>query len=147
MKAREYIEHQYLPWILFLDSKDTIKHFTVGKEEYLCELYNHISKEFKALERYELFMFRVEFSKLMSPFGMLNVIAVKTPEARLQGESSMLIVLYNDSHLLYYTVDYVMDITYAIKKYHNKKVTTIDNTEFNYKEIIKKITNDLLING
>ena len=147
MKAREYIEHQYLPWILFLDSKDTIKHFTVGKEEYLCELYNHISKEFKALERYELFMFRVEFSKLMSPFGMLNVIAVKTPEARLQGESSMLIILYNDTQLLYYTVDYVMDITYAIKKYHNKKVTTIDNTEFNYKEILKKITNDLLING
>lgn len=147
MKAREYIEHQYLPWILFLDSKDTIKHFTVGKEEYLCELYNHISKEFKALERYELFMFRVEFSKLMSPFGMLNVIAVKTPEARLQGESSMLIILYNDSHLLYYTVDYVMDITYAIKKYFNKKVTTIDNTDFNYKEIIKRITNDLLMNG
>ena len=44
MKAREYIEHQYLPWILFLDPKDTIKHFTSSKEEYVCELYNHISK-------------------------------------------------------------------------------------------------------
>ena len=48
MKAREYIEHHYLPWILFLDRKDTIRHFVEKKEMYLCEMYNHISKEFKA---------------------------------------------------------------------------------------------------
>ena len=46
MRAREYIEHQYIPWILFLDKRDTIKHFVDGKESYLCELYNHISKIF-----------------------------------------------------------------------------------------------------
>ena len=146
MKAREYIEHQYLPWILFLDPKDTIKHFTSNKEGYVCELYNHISKEFKALERYELFMFRVEFSKQMTPRGMINIIAVKTPETRLQGESAFLFVAYNDKEVRYYTVDFVMDITYSIKKYHHKKVSILDNTELNYKQIINKITMDLMGN-
>ena len=42
MKAREYIEHKFLPWILFLDKYDTINHFNNGKEAYLMELYNHI---------------------------------------------------------------------------------------------------------
>ena len=144
MKAREYIEHQYLPWILFLDPKDTIKHFTSNKEQYVCELYNHISKEFKVLERYELFMFRVEFSKQMTPNGMVNIIVVKTPDVRLQGESALLVIAYNDKELRYYTVDYVMDITYSIKKYHNKKVSTLDNAELNYKDIMNKITLDLM---
>ena len=117
MRAREYIEHQYIPWILFLDKRDTIKHFVDGKESYLCELYNHISKEFKALERYELFMFRVEFLKQATPLGLVHIIAVKTPEAILQGESAYLFIVYNDNVLINYTVDYVLDITYAIKKY------------------------------
>ncbi len=144
MRAREYIEHQYIPWILFLDKRDTIKHFVDGKESYLCELYNHISKEFKALERYELFMFRVEFLKQATPLGLVHIIAVKTPEAILQGESAYLFIVYNDNELIYYTVDYVLDITYAIKKYKDKKVTTIDNTELNLKEIMNKITMDLM---
>lgn len=144
MKAREYIEHQYLPWILFLDKKDTIRHFTERKEGYLCELYNHISKEFKALERYELFMFRVEFSKQATPFGMTNVISIKTPEAILQGDSAYIFIIYNDNELIYYTVDYVLDITYSIKKYHNKKVVTIDNTQLDLKEIMHKINMDLM---
>ncbi len=144
MKAREYIEHQYLPWILFLDKKDTIRHFTERKEGYLCELYNHISKEFKALERYELFMFRVELSKQATPLGMVNIISVKTPEAILQGESAYIFIIYNDNELIYYTVDYVLDITYSIKKYHNKKVVTIDNTKLDLKEIMNKINMDLI---
>ena len=101
MRAREYIEHQYIPWILFLDKRDTIKHFVDGKESYLCELYNHISKEFKALERYELFMFRVEFLKQATPLGLVHIIAVKTPEAILQGESAYLFIVYNDNELIY----------------------------------------------
>ncbi len=144
MRAREYIEHQYIPWILFLDKRDTIKHFVDGKESYLCELYNHISKEFKALERYELFMFRVEFLKQATPLGLVHIIAVKTPEAILQGESAYLFIVYNDNELIYYTVDYVLDITYAIKKYKDKKFTTICNTELNLKEIMNKITMDLM---
>ena len=144
MKAREYIEHQYLPWILFLDPKDTIKHFTSSKEEYVCELYNHISKEFKALERYELFMFRVEFAKQMTSHGMYNVISVKTPEAFLQGESAYIFVVYNDSDIRYYTIDYVMDITYSVKKYHNKNVSILENTELDLKKISKIITMDLM---
>ena len=139
LKAREYIEHQYLPWILFLDKKDTIKHFTDRKEDFLCELYNHISKEFKALERYELFMFRVEVSKHASPIGMVNLISVKTPDAIFQGDSAYIFIIYNDDELIYYTVDYVLDITYSIKKYHNKKVVTIDNTTLDLKEILNKI--------
>lgn len=144
MKAREYIEHQYLPWILFLDPSDTIKHFSNGKESFLCELYNHISKEFKALERYELFMFRVEFKKQMSPIGLINMICVKTPEAILQGEASYIFIIHNEKELIYYTVDYVLDITYAIKKYHNKTVVTVDNTTNDIKEIIHKIMIDLM---
>lgn len=144
MKAREYIEHQYLPWILFLDPKDTIKHFVDKKEEYLCELYNHISKEFKALERYELFMFRVETYKQMTPLGMMNFIAAKTPDVYYQSDSAFLIIGYNDKELFYYTVDYVLDSTFSIKKYYDKKVVIIDNTDGNFKDIMNKINMDLL---
>ena len=144
MKAREYIEHHYLPWILFLDKKDTIRHFTEKKEMYLCEMYNHISKEFKALERYELFMFRVEFSKMVSSKGLLNVISVKAPEAISQGDSIFFFIVYNDTQLLYYTVDYVLDITYSIKKYKDKDVSIIDNTTLDIKEIFSKINMDLM---
>ena len=144
MKAREYIEHQYLPWILFLDKKDTIRHFTEKKEMYLCEMYNHISKEFKALERYELFMFRVEFSKMVSSKGLLNVISVKAPEAISQGDSIFFFIVYNDTELLYYTVDYVLDSTYSIKKYKDKDVSIIDNTTLDIKEIFSKINMNLM---
>ena len=144
MKAREYIEHKYLPWILFLDKKDTIRHFTEKKEGYLYEMYNHISKEFKALERYELFMFRVEFSKQVSPKGLLNIISVKTPEAVNQGDSAYLFIVYNDNELIYYTIDFVLGETYSIKKYKDKKVTIIDNTNLDLKEIMRKINVDLM---
>ena len=144
MKAREYIEHQYLPWILFLDRKDTIKHFTERKEAYLCEMYNHISKEFNALERYELFMFRVEFSKIPSSKGLLHVISVKAPEAFSQGDAAYLFIVYNDHELVYYTIDYVLDITYSIKRYKDKKVSIIDNTTLDIKEIMRKINIDVM---
>jgi hypothetical protein len=144
MKAREYIEHKYLPWILFLDKKDTIKHFTEKKEAYLCEMYNHISKEFNALERYELFMFRVEFFKQASPNGMLNIIGVKTPEVFNQGDAAYLFIVYNDHELVYYTIDYLLQETYSIKRYKDKKVIIIDNTTLDIKEIMRKINIDLM---
>ena len=144
MKAREYIEHQYLPWILFLDKSDTIRHFIDRKEAYLYEMYNHISKEFNALERYELFMFRVEFSKQVSPKGLLNIISIKTPEAFNQGDAAYLFIVYSDNELVYYTIDFVLGETYSIKKYKDKKVTIIDNTNFDLKEIMRKINLDLM---
>jgi hypothetical protein len=144
MKAREYIEHQYIPWILFLDRHDTIKHFLEGKENYLNELYNHISKEFHAIERYELFMFRVHVEKKMLPIGMSNIIIAKTPNAIYSGDCAYLFIVYNDKELIYYTVDYVMDVTYSVKKYYNKKVSVIGNCTLEMNEIIDVIQRDLL---
>lgn len=144
MKAREYIEHQYLPWILFLDPKDTIRQIIDRKEGYLFELYNHISKEFKALERYELFMFRVQFSKQMLPMGMSNIITIKTPEVLSSGDSAYLFIVYKENVLIYYTVDLVLDNMYQIKKFHNKKTTVIANTSNNLSEITNAITTNLM---
>ena len=144
MKAREYIEHQYIPWILFLDKKDTIKHFREGKEGYLYELYNHISKEFNAIERYELFMFRVQIEKKMLPIGMSNIITVKTPNAIYNGDSAYLFIVYNDSKLIYYTVDFVIDNTYSVRRYHEKKVTVIGSCGLELHEINELIQRDLL---
>ena len=75
---------------------------------------------------------------------MLNFITVKAPEANLQGESAYLIIVYNDKELMYYTVDYVLDITYSIKKYQNKNVSIIDNTTLDLKEVLSKINIDLM---
>lgn len=144
MKAREYIEHQYIPWILFLDRHDTIKHFLEGKENYLNELYNHISKEFHAIERYELFMFRVQVEKKMLPIGMSNIIIAKTPNAIYSGDCAYLFIVYNDKELIYYTVDYIMDVTYSVKKYYNKKVSVIGNCTSEMNEIFDLIQRDLL---
>lgn len=144
MKAREYIEHQYIPWILFLDKKDTIKHFLEGKENYLNELYNHISKEFHAIERYELFMFRVHTEKKMLPIGMSNIIIAKTPNAIYSGDSAYLLIVYNDKELIYYTVDYVIDQTYSVRKYHNKKSIIIGNCILELGQIYDVIQRDLL---
>ena len=144
MKAREYIEHKYIPWILFLDPKNTIKQINTRKEEHFCELYNHISKEFNALERYELFMFRVEFSKIHTPSQIWNVTTIKTPMVYSQGDCAYLFIVHTDKDVIYYTADYVLDITFAIKKYHNKEVTIVCNTELNQKEIVAKITMDLM---
>lgn len=144
MKAREYIEHKFLPWILFLDKYDTINHFNNGKEAYLMELYNHISKEFNALERYELYMFRVQFSKTMLPQGISNIITIKTPEVFSQGDCAYLFIVYNDLELIYYTVDYVMDNTFSIRKIHNKTQKIIGNTTHDFNEITKVINMDLM---
>lgn len=144
MKAREYIEHQYIPWILFLDRHDTIKHFLEGKENYLNELYNHISKEFHAIERYELFMFRVQVEKKMLPIGMSNIIIAKTPNAIYSGDCAYLFIVYNDKELIYYTVDYIMEVTYSVKKYYNKKVSVIGNCTSEMNEIFDLIQRDLL---
>lgn len=143
MKAREYIEHQFLPWILFLDSKDTIKQITERKEGYLFELYNHISKEFNAIERYELFMFRVQFFTQMLPIGMSNIILMKMPEALNSGDCAYVFIVHNDYHLIYYTVDFVNSELYQLKKYYNKKVETIANCTLDIKEIINAISQEL----
>lgn len=143
MKAREYIEHQFLPWILFLDKNETIKQIKDRKEGYLLELYNHISKEFMALERYELFMFRTEFFTQMLPIGLSNIILIKTPEVLSSGDSAYLFIVHNDSHLIYYTVDLVSSGMYQIKKYYNKKVEVIANTSIDIREIMNEISQEL----
>lgn len=143
MKAREYIEHQFLPWILFLDKNETIKQIKDRKEGYLLELYNHISKEFMALERYELFMFRTEFFTQILPIGLSNIILIKTPEALSSGDSAYLFIVHNDSHLIYYTVDLVSSGMYQIKKYYNKKVEVIANTSIDIREIMNEISEEL----
>ena len=143
MKAREYIEHQFLPWILFLDKNETIKQIKDRKEGYLLELYNHISKEFMALERYELFMFRTEFFTQILPIGLSNIILIKTPEALSSGDSAYLFIVHNDSHLIYYTVDLVSSGMYQIKKYYNKKVEVIANTSIDIREIMNEISQEL----
>ena len=146
MKAREYIEHQFLPWILFLDKDDTIKQIKERKEGYVYELYNHISKEFNAIERYELFMFRVQFFTQMMPIGMTNIILIKTPEALSIGDSAYLFIVHNDSHLIYYSVDLVAPSIYQLKKYHNKKHEVIANCGLDIKEIMNTISQELLFN-
>ena len=143
MKAREYIEHQFLPWILFLDKNETIKQITDRKEGYLFELYNHISKEFNALERYELFMFRVQFFTQMLPIGMSNIILIKTPEALSSGDSAYLFIVHNNSSLIYYSVDLINQGIYQIKKYQNKKAEVIANTSLDIKEIMNTISQEL----
>ena len=145
MKAREYIEHQFLPWILFLDKNETIKQIKERKEGYLFELYNHISKEFNALERYELFMFRVQFFTQMLPIGMSNIILIKTPLALNSGDSAYLFIVYNDSHLIYYSVDLVNGDIYQIKKYYNKKVEVIANSSLDIKKMMTLISENLFI--
>lgn len=147
VKAREYIEHKFLPWILFLEKKNTIKHFIDGKEAYLTELYNHISKEFKSLEHYELYMFRVQFIiEILPKLGLSNILIIKTPEAKYQNEAQYIIIIYNDDLLLYYTVDYLMDITYQIKKTVDKNTTIVANTTLDIKQIMQQIKNDLMMN-
>ena len=143
MKAREYIEHQFLPWILFLDKNETIKQITERKEGYLFELYNHISKEFRVLERYELFMFRVQFFTQMLPIGMSNIILIKTPEALNSGDSAYLFIVHNNSNLIYYSVDMVTPEMYQIRKYHNRKIEVIANCGLEIKEIMNTISQEL----
>lgn len=145
MKAREYIEHNYLPWILFLDSKDTINHFINGKEEFLCELYNHITKEFKAIDFYELYMFRIQRMKLMTPSGMAEVIIAKTPPVRNANDVSYMVIVHNENLLLYYTLDFVMDVTYQVRRYRNREQTVIATITNEYNELMNVIKSDLLM--
>lgn len=145
MKAREYIEHNYLPWILFLDSKDTINHFINGKEEFLCELYNHITKEFKAIDFYELYMFRIQRMKLMTPSGMAEVIIAKTPPVRNANDVSYMVIVHNENLLLYYTLDFVMDVTYQVRRYQNREQTVIATITNEYNELMNVIKSDLLM--
>ena len=143
MKAREYIEHQFLPWILFLDPKETIKQITDKKEGYLFELYNHISKEFNAIDRYELFMFRVEFFTQMLPIGISNIILMKTPEALNIGDSAYLFIVHNNNYLIYYTVDRVNGELFQIKKYIEGKTKIISNSSLDTREIMNAISQEL----
>ena len=145
MKAREYIEHNYLPWILFLDSRDTINHFINGKEEFLCELYNHITKEFKAIDFYELYMFRIQRMKLMTPSGMAEVIIAKTPPVRNANDVSYMVIVHNENLLLYYTLDFVMDVTYQVRRYQNREQTVIATITNEYNELMNVIKSDLLM--
>ena len=144
MKARDYIEHNYIPWILNLDTKDTINHFLNGKEAYLCELYNHINSEFKTIERYELYMFRINYTKYAFPIGLCNVITVKTPPSLAQGDAAYIIIVYNDKNLIYYTVDLVIERIYQITKYQNHSKKTIGNVNLELADIYNLITNEML---
>ncbi len=145
MKARDYLEHNYLPWILFLDPKDTINHFINGKEEFLCETYNHITQGFKAIEFYELYMFRVQKTNLMTPYGLVDVIICKTPPVRNSKDASYLIIVYGKDLLLYYTIDYVMDVTYQVRRYQNRVQNVIATIANEYNEMMNVIQNDLMI--
>ena len=80
----------------------------------------------------------------MTSNGLYNVISVKTPEVFLQGDSAYIFIVYNDSDIRYYTVDYVLDVTYSIKKYHNRNVVILDNTDLDLKKISTIITMDLM---
>ena len=144
MKAREYIEHKFLPWILFLDRYDTINHFNNGKEAYLMELYNHISKEFNALERYELYMFRIQTNHFMTPHGMVEAIICKAPPVRNPKDANYIIIVHNKELLLYYTIDFVMDVTYQVRRYQNRNQTVIATISNEYNEMINVIQTDLL---
>jgi len=144
LKAREYIEQQFIPWILFLDTEDTLKHFKEKKEEYLLETYNHISTEFKTVDRYELYMFRVSTNKLMTPYGMMNLIICKTPDVKVMGDSKMLVIAYNNLQTIYYYLEYCFEETYTLKK-RTKEIkdsvkTFISPTN---EEVLEEIRKDL----
>lgn len=146
MKAREYIEHCFIPWILFLDSYDTIKHFENSKEEYLCETYNHISAEFKSLDHYELYMFRVTVNKIVLPIGSSTLIFCKTPDVKQANDASCLIIIYNDENLLYYTLKYAYNNTFQLERVERKDKKVIDTLESpNYDSILSSIRRDLLL--
>lgn len=145
MKARVYVETKFIPWILFLDTKDTIKHFTNLKEEYLFETYNHISTEFKAIERYELYMFRVTFSNALSPNGIYELIVCKTPEVKNVGESACLIIAYNKDDVIYYNVELLLNGDFQINKIKPKQKDIVSIvSKPNMDDIIQFIKNDLL---
>jgi hypothetical protein len=145
MKARIYIEQQFLPWILFLDSYDTLKHYNERKEEYLWEIYNHISEEFKAIDRYELYMFRVGFNKLLTPRGMVKLIICKTPDVNNVGESSYIVIAYNDTELHYYHVEKYLEDKYYLKKISlEKKLVVCEMENPTYEQIIKEVQQNLL---
>lgn len=144
MKARDYLEHNYFPWILNLDPKDTINHFLNGKEEFLCETYNHITREFKAIEFYELYMFRIQTNHFMTPHGMVEAIICKTPPVRNPKDANYIIIVHNKDLLLYYTIDFVMDVTYQVRRYQNRNQTVIATISNEYNEMINVIQTDLL---
>ena len=146
LKVRTYIEQQFIPWILFLDNDDTIRHFKEGKEGYLCETYNHISSEFKSLDHYELYMFRVSFTKAMTQFGMMNFIICNLPPVINIKESSMIVLVYNEYQLNYYYLEYMMENTFSLSKIDNDKQKSLVKTMLNptAEEVINTIKSDLI---
>ena len=145
MKAREYIEQNFIPWILFLDTQDTLKHFKEFKEEYLLETYNHISKEFRTVDQYELYMFRVNFSKVLSSSGMANLIMCKTPDIKNLKDSVYIIVAYNEELLIYYTVTYINDNTYQLNRFEGKNKTVLYTfSNLNTDMLLNEIKGDLI---
>jgi len=144
LKAREYIEQHFIPWILFLDTEDTLKHFKENKEEYLCETYNHISTEFKTVDRYELYMFRVTTTRYMTPYGMMDLIICKTPDIKVVGDSKLLVIAYNKVSTFYYCLEYRFENTYALKKKTKEVKDTIKVLiDPNNEEVLDAIKTDL----
>jgi len=145
LKARAYTEQQFLPWILFLDKDDTIRHLKDGKETYLYELYNHIATEFKTLDHYELYMFRITNQKVMSQYGVINLIIIKTPEVRNVNESSYLVICYNDVELSYYYMEYQFAENYSLYKIKNKQKSLVfTSSNPSYNDMISAIQKELL---
>lgn len=144
MKAREYIEHKFLPWILFLDPRDTINHFNHEKENYLCELYNHISEAFKSLERYELYMFRVQMQKQMLPIGMANIIICNLPTVKYPNEARAIYIVYNEDTLIYYVVAYLLNGNYELIKETKGSKESIAVLDYDAQKIFEAIQNNLM---
>lgn len=130
MKARIYIEHEFLPWILFLHKQDTLEHLLKGKEEYLCEMYNHISNAFYSLEFYELYMFQISSFKIVFPSKKLEGIMVSTPDTDSVGCAKYLFIVYDKHSLFYFTFDCLAGSNYALFSNNGKeakRIATLDN--------------------
>ena len=145
MKARSYIEESFIPWILFLDPEDTIKHFKEKKEEYLCETYNHISKEFKSIDHYEMYMFRVNMMKMVTLRGHYNLIIAKLPDIKNAYESSLMVIAIGGEELIYYYLNYSFSNQFDLLKRTKKektKLASFANPQMD--DIMKSIKADLM---
>lgn len=145
MKAREYTETKFIPWILFLEPNDTIKHFQTSKEAYLMETYNHISGEFKAIDRYDLYMFRVTFSNQLTPDGLYDLIICKLPEVKGPNESAYLILAHQKDKIIYYLAQHLVTDDYQIKKItKNNKETIATLSNPSLEDVLKIVKGNLL---
>ena len=90
-------------------------------------------------------MFRIQRMKLMTPSGMAEVIIAKTPPVRNANDVSYMVIVHNENLLLYYTLDFVMDVTYQVRRYRNREQTVIATITNEYNELMNVIKSDLLM--